>query len=75
MDLFKEKYVACQRMNFRGWKCSRNFDTWGLADRYSEENHKKGVTTLLPIKNIWPNFIKKMILAQKLTPRVDLEDD
>ncbi len=51
INIFRTKYVACQRLNFLKWECNCSFDSWAEADRYSGYNHTKGATTLLYINN------------------------
>ena len=72
INIFRTKYVACQRENILKWECNCNFESWGEADRYSQYYHTKGVTTLLTINNAWPDIFKKLILSFKLQPSVIL---
>lgn len=74
MNFFRTKYVACQRKNILKWECNCSFESWVEADKYSQYNHTKGVTTLLTINNAWPDLFKKSILSFKLQPSVVLED-
>ena len=75
LKAFRIKFVACQSIYFKHWKCNATFDSWEEADKFSRENHTTGDTTLLKINNIWPVFMKEYILSHRLHPHVVLEDN
>jgi len=77
-EYFGVRYHACQKQSIVYWVCSKGFDEFYKADRYSREHHTKltgGLTTIHTVCGFWPYFIKKEILSYKLKTIVKFEEE
>ena len=70
---FEDEFMACHKKYVSlDWKCECGFNNFEDADEFLHDFVKDGNTTIIPVKQFWPDHIKKSIIQHELIPRVKI---
>lgn len=73
MNPFRTVYYSCYLDHSITWKCGDYFDSYTDVVNYSVANRRFWPSVkIVGTSNIWPMYVKKLIIAEKLKPPVSL---